>query len=480
MNRDPRRLIRSAAARRAPVWHVGERLAIALLIAVYYGILVAIYKLVICRIYSYEGLVDRPLPGLCWVILALLAISPALVIDVKFRRPSVIVSWIMYLTLVVPCCYIPALTMSEEPVNTLWVSVSIVVNFIIFELLRSRDLFKLPAIPGSQVAVRITIPVVVLVFCFLLFAMSGFRIDMTLGAAMYERRAEAAQQLQTFWLSGYMLSILVGVGIPFVFGYAIGNRRLFSAFVGVVSIVAVVSFNGTRSTLLFPFLCFGSIWAFTRKRLKWLYLLGGLTFISVSVLFSGSLGLIGVVHERMLSLPAQLTGMYYDLASTSPPLVFRDLAIVQLVGVRNPLGLDLPHYVATTYLHSPGENANANLWASAEVEWAVFGPLIATVLAALIARLLDSIVAIKNTQEAQLIGVGVCSYWALTWSNGALHTSILSNGVGVAMLLMFVVPGVSLPAIGTGRLGTPSGLALPADDKSLLSKPTGDMTSHDN
>ena len=274
----------------------------------------------------------------------------------------------------------------------------------------------------------------------LVFAWNGFRIDLELGSAMYDRRAAASELVHTETVSAYFLATLMGVGMPFAIADGMSRRRLLPFLVGLFSIIVIVSFNGTRSTLLFPVLCAIGIWVVSRPRLGWLHLLG--VFVSLPVLstLTGSIYLLGITLERMQCLPAQLTAIYYEFARTTTPLLLRDMGILSWLGFNNPLGKDLPHFIGSAFYGGDTVNANANIWASAQVELSIAGPIIASLLAGLILRLLDSIIAAKGTRQAMLVGAGLCTHWALTWSNAALQTSLLSNGIVAGMVLILILP----------------------------------------
>ena len=417
-----------------------QRVAAVVLFGAYFGAFAATYKLAVSPLYAYEGLSDRAIPASHWLMLALLAVSPVLVMDLEFRRASAITSWLIYMSLIIPCCVVPALAMDSDPTESMWVSFSVVANFIAFEMMRARPLFRLRSLPELPSTVRVLVPAVTLALTLLVFRWNGFKIDMELGSAMYDRRAAASEIIPTEVLSAYLLATLMGAGIPFAIADGMSRRRLFPSFVGLFSIVVIVSFNGTRSMLLFPILCAIGIWVITRPRFPWLHLLGIFAALPVVSILSGSSVLLGLTLERLQCLPAQLTVIYYQFAGATPSLLLRDTSILRWIGFDNPLHQDLPHYIGSVFFSGASVNANANIWASAQVELKVAGPIIVSLLAGIILRLLDSIVAAKGTRHAKLVAAGLCSYWALTWSNSALQTSLLSNGIIAGMLLLLILP----------------------------------------
>jgi hypothetical protein len=422
-----------------------QRVAAVLLCGAYFGLFVGTYKFAVAPVYAYSGLVDRPLPLWCWLVLVLLVAAPVLFMDLEFRRASAIAAWLLYLFLIVPCCVVPELTTDGSPVESLWVTVSIVGSFIIFEMMRARPLFRIPKLPEFEFNVIALVPVLVLIFSVVVLSWNGYSFDLQLGEAMNDRRLAAREIVQAESFQAYAVSTLVGAGLPFVVAMAIVRRSLYIAFIALFSIAVVVSFDGTRSTLLFPLLCALSIWVVTRRRGAWLHLLGGFASLPVASVLSGSISMLSLMVVRMQCVPARLTAIYYGFAAESPPLLLRDVALYSWIGGDNPLGQGLPRYIGTTFLHNASQNANANMWAHGQVELRILGPILVSLIAGAILRLLDSIVALKGTRLAWLLAAGLCTYWALVWGNGALQTSLFSNGVIVGLLLISMLPVSNRP-----------------------------------
>ena len=165
--------------------------------------------------------------------------------------------------------------------------------------------------------------------------------------------------------------------------------------------------------------------------------------------------------ERTLLLPAQLTVYYFQHAHENPPLLFRDMNIINAIGIRNPLGAAVPQMIGSVFFNNDQENANANLWAHGQVELPFAGPLIATVVAAMLLRLLDGIVADKGTDEVRFLGVALCGSWAITWCNCAIQTSIITNGIAPAMLFLLIAAPGSAMAVKGARVPKRKSLVRP-------------------
>lgn len=419
---------------------VQQRAFSAFLCLVFFFSLAYIYVQFVSPLYGYEGLVSRDLSLGTWVLLCIMAISPAFTMDLNFSRPSTAATWFMYLSLIVPCSFIPEMTMGDNQSGALFTTTTIVLNFHIFEYVRTRKLIRLRPIVGFDRLLSVWFPILVLIGSVLLLAWNGMKIDLDVGATMYQRRLAARDTMAGGTLVAYLFSSFTAIAVPFTTGEAIATRKILPSLAAASSVIAVVSIAAERSVLFLPALCGMLVWIATRKRNRWLYIVGAFTLLCFVVGISGIEFFEGLLLERLISLPADLSGDYFHFASTTPPVFFRDMGLLSWIGISNPLGADLPRVIGRIYLHSDTVNANGNIWASAAVEIPYLGPILASVVAGTFLRLFDSIVATKASKEANVVAISVVSAWALVWSNSAIQTSLITNGVIGGTLLMLLIP----------------------------------------
>src|SRR5438094_3776414 len=193
-----------------------ERLVAIAACGLYVAIFITAYRTLVAPVYAYSGLSDRSLPDWCWAFLVILAVAPAVFLDLTFQRVSSLTAWLLYLILVVPCCVVPALATDSDPGDAATIAASVVMSFSVFELMRSRRPFRLPALSFKFDVVEMIVPALVLFGSFLLLRASGYRFDLQLGDAMYDRRMVAREAVQGEGLQAYALSTLMGAGLPFV------------------------------------------------------------------------------------------------------------------------------------------------------------------------------------------------------------------------------------------------------------------------
>jgi hypothetical protein len=141
--------------------------------------------------------------------------------------------------------------------------------------------------------------------------------------------------------------------------------------------------------------------------------------------------LLGV---RMTALPGLLTGYYYEFFSSHPKAhlghsIFRFF-------LDYPYAVEPPYLIGAIYFHSPSNDANANVWADAYANFGYFGVISFTVLLAALLWIYDSMAAECDTRLATL----AMALPAFSLANGALLTSLLSNGMALAMMLVYLMP----------------------------------------
>jgi hypothetical protein len=95
-----------------------------------------------------------------------------------------------------------------------------------------------------------------------------------------------------------------------------------------------------------------------------------------------------------------------------------------------------PYLIGALYFHSASNDANANIWADAYANFGYAGIICFTLLLAILLWLYDSIAVNRDTRLAAL-AIGLPAF---ALANGGLLTSLLTNGVVLAMLLTYLMP----------------------------------------
>jgi hypothetical protein len=93
-----------------------------------------------------------------------------------------------------------------------------------------------------------------------------------------------------------------------------------------------------------------------------------------------------------------------------------------------------PYIIGSLYFH--GVDANANVWADAYANFGYVGIFCFTLLLAIVLWLYDSMAVDRDMRFAALV-IGLPAF---ALANGGLLTCLLSNGMALAMLLVYLVP----------------------------------------
>jgi hypothetical protein len=165
--------------------------------------------------------------------------------------------------------------------------------------------------------------------------------------------------------------------------------------------------------------------------LSWTAIFGGaaaLDFFGYSRTFSA------LIQERMTGMPGLLTGYYYEFFSTHPKALLGHSIFHSFVDY--PYMFEPRRMIGYVYYHDTAMSANANLWADAYANFGYLGILCFTLLLAAVMWLYDSSSSGRNLYITAL----VIALPAFAVANSALLTSLLTHGIGLAMVLMYLMP----------------------------------------
>jgi hypothetical protein len=136
----------------------------------------------------------------------------------------------------------------------------------------------------------------------------------------------------------------------------------------------------------------------------------------------------------MTALPGLLTGYYYEFFSSHPKAHLGHSIFKSLIDY--PYAVEPPYLIGALYFHNASNDANANVWADAYANFGYFGVICFTLLLAAVLWLYDSMAVECDRRLATL----AMALPAFSLANGALLTSLLSNGMALAMLLVYLMP----------------------------------------
>jgi hypothetical protein len=170
----------------------------------------------------------------------------------------------------------------------------------------------------------------------------------------------------------------------------------------------------------------------SRLALTWTAIFAG---TGISLFFGYGLMAESLVGVRMTALPGLLTGYYYEFFSSHPQAHLGHSILSSLVDY--PYAVEPPYLIGARYFHSASNDANANIWADAYANFGYAGIVLFTILFAILLWLYDSIATGSRNTRVAALAIGLPAF---ALANGGLLTSLLTNGVALAMLLVYLMP----------------------------------------
>jgi hypothetical protein len=269
---------------------------------------------------------------------------------------------------------------------------------------------------------------------FLIYKYLGLSLKFGL-REVYDIRAE--QPVTQIPFGGYLLAGLAKVANPLLFIMFILKRKwLFSALIVVLQIL-LFSATGNRSYFFtLPFVLVIS-WIITRRN-PLAYLGAGLTIVVLGSILAyliadNSWGLSLFVRRTLLS-PANLSFLYYDFFSQTPPVL---LSHSILGGVTTyPYQLSPPNLIGDVYFNNPTLNANTGVVGDAFMNFRFIGLALWAVILVIILKIVDGC----SRGADYRIGAAVIAMPAMSLVNTALLTNILSHGLLWALIFLYLLP----------------------------------------
>lgn len=415
-----------------------SRISMVLICASYITVFVFVYEWVIVPVWGYEGFHSKTTLAraiAAWVLAAL----PSLWMPIKLERPSQVVYWLLYLLVLVPACLVPVYALDDQSSGPLVLAMCLVGVFALTGLVYRVPLLPLPRIHLESYELSVVLALLSISFYSLMVATFGFHFHYVSLEDIYSVRAQFTNTLnQAPTIVAYAINWQAWVINPFVMAIGLRSRRMSWVLVGAAGQFAIYSITGFRSMFFSAGFLLYLLWLTRSNKTFGVRLAATWTAIFAgagAVQFFGY-GLIPelLVGVRMTALPGLLTGYYYDFFSLHPQAhlghsIFKSF-------VTYPYAVEPSYLIGYTYFHDVSEDANANLWADAYANFGYTGIICFTLLLAIVLWLYDSVAVDRDIRLAALV-VGLPAF-ALT--NIALLTCLLSNGLGLAMLLVYLAP----------------------------------------
>jgi hypothetical protein len=418
-----------------------SRVAIVLSCLFYVCTFVVIYRWVIVPVWGYEGFRQRAtLPR--QVTAGILASLPGLWMPIRLERPSQVVYWMLYLLVVAPACLVSLWALEDQSSGPLMLSVCLIGLFALTGLVYRIPLLPLPRARLERYEFGVLLVLISTIFYAVLISSFGFHFHFVSFADTYAVRAEYQATLDNApVLTAYAISWQAWVLNPFVMAMGLRWRHPSWLLIGVAAQFAIYTISAFRSMLFSAALLLYLFWVMKSGRAF------GSRFVTTwTTVFAtaGALQYFGValipaafITVRMAALPGLLTGYYYEFFSLHPHAMLGHSIFRSLVGY--PYAVQPPYLIASTYFHNPTMESNANLWADGFANFGYVGLAIAALLFAIVLWLYDSM-AFGSDKRFAALAIGLPAF---ALANTGILTALLTNGIGFAMVLIYLMPPAS-------------------------------------
>lgn len=363
-----------------------------------------------------------------------LALLPALWIPVRLNRPSHLAYWILYLTVCAPTMFIPFHVMSCPPDRILTLSATICGLFALLAWIASGPPISVrPPNLAPKDIIRGAIMVTGLLIL-LVGYVSGFKVNFSL-ENVYDRRLEAREIVVGGGLTAYAMATLGSAVSPLLMAFGYVNKMPIALACGIAGVLSLFSFAGTKHDLAAPVYLVGVLCLMQKREQSPGAIVGiAATFLiclSVAHYFATGDNTISVYFiRRSFFVPALLTSLYWDFFDGQSHIYYGDSFLRWLHA--SPYQLPMARLIGEVYLHSADANANANVWASGFGHAGFIGMTVSTIVLGLLFRVIDGF---ARTVDLRVVSLMI-SLFALSWSNGAIETSLLTYGVLPSILLL--------------------------------------------
>lgn len=360
------------------------------------------------------------------------------------RKLSTVIVWLLILM-----SYIPVLTifaMKDESriftyaITAFWIAV--------FHLLRLPDI-SLPSLKHKKLVSYLILACLSVIAFLINYVYFGFSIntnliDLTKVYGVRVKYGEANAPL-----AGYFFNWQAFILNPILCAIFVLRKRCLWAALIVVFQLYLFSTTGHKTYLFTIPLALALMWASGHKN-PLAYIAIGFTVLTLlgmlSYLLMGDVIIPSLFPRRVLFIPALTYFLYYDFFSEHDLLYLSTQRIFRLF-LDYPYDVSTPHLIGGVYYNQPKMGVNTGIVGDAYMNFGFLGLILWSVLLAAVLKLADS------CSKGRDIRIGIVAIAApiVALTNSALLTSLVSHGLLLAFMLLYLMPKNRAPIASSGR-----------------------------
>lgn len=411
-------------------------------VLLYAIVLQVVYVWVISPDYSYAGYTTRPLPAYAVFLATFLAVAPSIWQPLAFRRPSNLLTWVLYLVAYVPSVIVPFYALRTPAAEVLSLALALLASFALFSAFQWFPLLKIGRLPINRAFFWIGLVLLTMAAAGVVVWNFGFPRSLPELSAIYEVREEYSEGLAAGGRSvAFAITWLVNVVGPLLMAVGLVRGRWLLLAVGLLLELGIFATTGFKSSLLAPvaLVIVHLVLRYGARSFSAVLSFGVGALILLCVLLDAlvdRLFLVSWLVRRFLVTPGLSAGRFFEYFSENS---FAHLGHSILEGiVRTPYDLTPPYVIGMAY-EGRMFSANANIWADGFANFGVVGMLLASLLAGGVIYLFDSLTRQRGSGQKRIVAL-MLVLPAITFSNSALLTSLMTHGVLIILLVVLAMP----------------------------------------
>ncbi len=377
-----------------------------------------------------------------------LAVLPATWLTVHMRRPTDAVQLFLYYAVHIPTCVMLPIVSQTSHEDQFIFAIAILLGLLSLDLRYLLPRLRVPQ-PRLEPGIFWYCIATFYVFSFIIFAKSGHLSVWNISLLeVYDQRLELGQRASEIGKTFFYVANWAGAAVaPFVIIAGLHKRRLLLVLAGVV--LAGGSFVASSNKLNYigvpAVIVSYAVFRKTEGRHIAVMMGVGFTILTLGVLWidrslettSGAElpSITWAVVHRLFTNNGFLSAVYLDVFHQWGPAFYSDSFLRWLPVPR--LDAPVPILAAESFTEIPDVWANAHLWADGYANLGYAGIAFSTLSALLVLWVYDSVSARKNNAVAAAALVVPASVLA----NTSVHTALISNGMLVAFLLIWLWRG---------------------------------------
>ena len=403
------------------------RMVTVIVVFLMYYLFIYLYKISISPIESYRGFVYKEITFFQQLLILFFLSIPITFLPLRLSRPSDMAMWILYLIPYTSTVYMSLYITRGTIWSVIYLWISILISLLMMNFSRKHKItINIKREFSRDVDLYTFYLLLFSCIClYLIFVIHGkFQLSI---ANSYIRRMAAREDSP--FMYGYIVALFKSLLTVFGVYLAIIKRKWWYMILIFISVLAIFSFNGTKSTVLNPLILIGiAIYARSSKHKCRLYFLPIILFTviivaAIELIFLHSNILSQLIVRRIMAVPGFLNTAFWAFFSNNPKtLMTESIGKFFLDPVYN---VGPTFLIGAEYFNKETCNANTGIWLGAFAQFGLLGMLIVSSLAGFCLGIVDNI----TKKNFFIMGCLVCAFMGLNWSEQMFHTSMLTGGI---------------------------------------------------